>query len=778
MRIGYLTYGLDRSPTGIGRYSVELLKALCQLPGCSEIILLTTEKSDAFELWSNFEHHALPGCRMLPSLLTLGNAALSAAIKRYRLDLVHDPNGIAPFLGPGFGAKRIVTIHDAFAYVYPERHNRLDNWRYRYLLPKSAQRSDLVLTDSHHSARDIARYLHLPQTKIKPIPCAVSPAFSRVGDGPIRQSVLNRYQISLPYLLYVGGINSRKNIKGLFEAFSQVREHFPDLKLVIAGKRQWQTAEIDATFERLDLIKAIQFTGYVAEVDLPALYSAAEAFVFPSLYEGFGLPPLEAMACGTPVVTSNVSSLPEVVGDAALLINPSNVGEIAGAIEKVLIDRELRSELTERGLARSNLFSWERTARETLSAYEETINTPSGGAASAKFSCTGPVPGQNTSSLSPVKLTGGGGTRSVTGLSRYSYNLALALEREGHLVMPGSTDLPPLPGALVALLKKAGFDLKAFFTTYPLALSSTAEDSIFHLTSQNLASAVAFTRPKRLVITVHDIITLACRQQHEITGYMRFYDKLFDRLSLRGLRRADFLVADSEHTRQDIIKYLKYPPERIQVVYLGVEHDKFKPLVVPDDFFKRYNLDRDHTYILYSGSEDPRKNLHRLLAAFKLLAGRFPEVYLLKVGAARFQGERNRLLAEIEELGLVGRVRFIEEVSDNDLVYFYNVARVFVFASLYEGFGLPPLEAMACGTPVVCSNSSALPEVVGEAALAVDPYDTRAIALAIEQVLVDPALVVTLRERGFARAQQFMWEKTARQTLQVYQKLIQAPGPF
>src|SRR5690348_16500976 len=151
MRIGYLTYGLDRKPTGIGRYAVELLRALARLPGAPEFVLLTTEQEDPYQLWNRFEHHPLPGCRLLPSLMTLGNMLISDAVRRYGLDLIHDPNGIAPFLGPAFGAHRVVTIHDAFAFVHPEAHNRLDNWRYRYMLPQALRRTDVVLTDSEHS---------------------------------------------------------------------------------------------------------------------------------------------------------------------------------------------------------------------------------------------------------------------------------------------------------------------------------------------------------------------------------------------------------------------------------------------------------------------------------------------------------------------------------------------------------------------------------------------------------------------------------------------------
>lgn len=373
MRIGFLTYGLDRAPTGIGRYSVELLRALAAQPNGPEIILLTTENEDRHALWANFERVSLRVCRLLPALLTLGNVLLSEATHRLKLDILHDPNGIAPFLGPALGTKRIVTIHDAFAYVHPETHNRLDNWRYLWMLPATARQANAVITVSGRSRQDIQQLMRMPAERLHVIPEGVDTTFKPLPHTAARQAILAHYGIKSPYLLYVGGINARKNIAGLFEAYARVRDQHPGVSLVVAGKRQWQTGEIDTTLRRFNLENDVVFTGYVADGDLPALYSAAEAFVFPSLYEGFGLPPLEAMACGTPVITSNTSSLPEVVGDAAITVDPYDVDALAAAITRVLSDAELRAELRARGLARAAQFTWERAARETLDVYRAVL---------------------------------------------------------------------------------------------------------------------------------------------------------------------------------------------------------------------------------------------------------------------------------------------------------------------------------------------------------------------------------------------------------------------
>lgn len=376
MRIGYLTYGLDRSPTGIGRYALELLRELASRPGEHEIVVLATEPEDTHQLRDLCEYHHLPGVRLLPSLLTLGDAMIAAASRRLQLDLVHDPNGIAPFLGPRGTTRRTVTIHDTFAYVYPETHNRLDNWRYRHHLPIAAKRADAIITVSECSRRDIVRFLGIQPERVHVTIEGVRSGFRPLEDDATRRAVLERYGIRQPYILYVGGLNARKNIGRLLEAFARVQPSHPDLALVIAGERQWQTGEIDHVYRRLDLARLVHFTGYVDDADLPALYSGATGFIFPSLYEGFGLPPLEAMACGTPVITSNVSSLPEVVGDAALMVDPFDVSAIAGAISRLIADPTLCDCLRERGLRRAARFTWDQAAHETLAAFQETASQP------------------------------------------------------------------------------------------------------------------------------------------------------------------------------------------------------------------------------------------------------------------------------------------------------------------------------------------------------------------------------------------------------------------
>lgn len=379
MRVGFITYGLASGLTGIGRYTVELMRALKRHVHDAEIIHLATQRHDRYDLAREFETHHLAGCERLPQLMTWGNLAVARATRRYGLDIIHDPNGIAPFLAQRDITRRVVTIHDAFAYVDPSTHNRLDTWRYRWMLPYAVRCADAVITVSECSRRDLVRFLGLPTERVSVIGGGVEPRFVAIEDGEARRTILAKYGIAGRYMLYVGSINARKNIARLFEAYAMVRGKFPDVTLVIGGKRQWRTAEIDATWQRLNLDDHVHFTGYVDDADLPALYSAAELFVFPSLYEGFGLPPLEAMACGTPVITSNSSSLPEVVGDAALLVEPHNTANIADAMVQLLGDVPLQAELRRRGFTQARRFTWEQAAQETKIVYQR-LMTAYGGA--------------------------------------------------------------------------------------------------------------------------------------------------------------------------------------------------------------------------------------------------------------------------------------------------------------------------------------------------------------------------------------------------------------
>jgi glycosyltransferase involved in cell wall biosynthesis len=292
---------------------------------------------------------------------------------------------------------------------------------------------------------------------------------------------------------------------------------------------------------------------------------------------------------------------------------------------------------------------------------------------------------------------------------------------------------------------------------YRLSRLIGRQGDIVHLPNQNFARYALFLRSP-FIVTVHDLV-------RSCFGFARetLSEKALLKLDVRHIKRASHIIAVSQSTRNDLIKYLKIPGDRVSVIYNGVDHDVFKP-------YDTKLLDKP--YILYAGSERPRKNLGRLFEAFARLKTEFPELKLVKAGdVGRSEKYRRDIMKTLTSLGITGDVVFVEHVSELDLARYYSVARLLVYPSLYEGFGLPLLEAMACGCPVVTSNTSSLPEVVGEAGIMVNPYDTDSLAQAMRQVLTDDELRDEMVRKGLEQATKFSWEKTAEQTRQVYERV-------
>ena len=287
-----------------------------------------------------------------------------------RPDLIHYPSFNMPLLN---ASPVVVTIHDLVYYLFEDAcPGRLAHIYARAMFRIVSRLATRIIAISNHTKEDIVKHLGVSPEKIDVTPMGVDEIYRPVTDTRLIEQVRDRYNIKDPFVLYVGTHHPRKNLVRLVRAFSSMAGG-RDLKLVITGRVEKRRSELYRTVEDLGLGDRVVFTGFVPEEDLPALYSAAELFVFPSLYEGFGMPPLEAMACGTPVVASNATSLPEVVGDAAVTVDPLNVEALSGAMEKVLKSRNLREELIEKGFKRARLFKWEDTARKTLDVYRKAL---------------------------------------------------------------------------------------------------------------------------------------------------------------------------------------------------------------------------------------------------------------------------------------------------------------------------------------------------------------------------------------------------------------------
>ena len=357
---------------GIGTYTRNLLRHLARIDRDTEYVLLCREPDlgIAAQLGPNFRSVREPS----PNYSLREQIHVPWVLLRERPDVYHAPHYVLP---AAVRCRSVVTIHDCIHLMFPQYlPNKLALAYARISIRLAAKRATRVLTVSESSKRDILRFVDAPAGKIDVIHNAYD---ERFGVEPCEEDVVRvreRYQLHDEFVLYAGNVKPHKNLERLIEAFHLVRKRGLDhLKLVLIGDEISRYAALRRAVHQHQLHKYVRFLGYMPEATLAVMYRLAGVFVFPSLYEGFGLPPLEAMASGTPVVTSNLSSLPEVTGDAAVLIDPYDPSAIADGIHRVLTDETLRRDLRRKGLARAQQFSWEQSVRRVREIYQEAAAT-------------------------------------------------------------------------------------------------------------------------------------------------------------------------------------------------------------------------------------------------------------------------------------------------------------------------------------------------------------------------------------------------------------------
>jgi len=273
-------------------------------------------------------------------------------------------------LPPFCNCRTVATIPDIAHEHYPEFFSTFEALRSKALIRRSAERADHVITVSEYSKNDICKTYHIEPEKITVTHEGAGTEFFPRDKEVCREQVARKYGIQAPFLLYVGRLQERKNLRRLLSAFARVKQMGAEQKLVLVGKKDWMLGSIQAHAESLGLQDSVISTGYVSSEDLPVFYNAAEAFVFPSIFEGFGLPVIEAMACGLPVLTSYGSSLEEIAGDAAVLADPWSEESITQALGRLLTEPSLRQKLGQAGLSRSAEFSFKKAAEQTVNVYE------------------------------------------------------------------------------------------------------------------------------------------------------------------------------------------------------------------------------------------------------------------------------------------------------------------------------------------------------------------------------------------------------------------------
>jgi glycosyltransferase involved in cell wall biosynthesis len=353
---------------GIGTYIRNLLRELARIDPFTEYLLLTGER--------DLGAGAALGPNFRTVLETSGNYSLREqlhipwVVRRERADVYHAPHYILP---PLVTARSVVTIHDCIHLMFPQYLPNRAAYAYaRGSMWAAVRRSARILTVSEASKRDILHFFNVAPEKIVVVHNAIDDHFWETPDEAHVAQVRERYQLDHRFVLYVGNIKPHKNLVRLIEAFAALRTGaLDDVKLLIIGDEISKLPALRRAVHHHKLHKHVRFLGYVSDDTLRALYRLAAVFAFPSLYEGFGLPPLEAMASGTPVVTSNVSSLPEVTGGAAELVDPYDVASIAAGIRRVLEDPALAAEMSRKGRERARQFSWEQSVAKTREVYDE-----------------------------------------------------------------------------------------------------------------------------------------------------------------------------------------------------------------------------------------------------------------------------------------------------------------------------------------------------------------------------------------------------------------------
>ncbi len=365
MILGFDATTLRGRLSGVGYYTARLMETLANgagsgivdrivvlsnrevpVPAGERVAVYARRRFGVRSVWMQF---------MLPSIL-----------REVRPDLVHFTNYLAPVVGR---VPYVVSVHDMTLSLVPQYHTLKKRILTSSLIPFVARNAARILAPSESTRRDILSVLRVDPARVAVIPYAAAPGFRPSSEGPGRLE--SAYGIRGPYLLYVGTLEPRKNLPRVLQAFARVASSIPDHQLVIAGDLGWSYEPVLAEARRPELAGRVVLAGYADEGDLPLLYTHATAFVYPSLYEGFGLPVVEAMACGAPVLTSSTSSLGEIAAGAAVLVDPEDERALAEGLVALATDEGLRADLRAKGLARAATYSWERTGRETAAVYQE-----------------------------------------------------------------------------------------------------------------------------------------------------------------------------------------------------------------------------------------------------------------------------------------------------------------------------------------------------------------------------------------------------------------------
>lgn len=721
---------LTQSITGVQRYALELVKALDYLLETGEI-----DKSRfKFELlaprWGIQHELKLKNIPLRRVGLLSGHAWEQLELPFYsRSGLLFCLGNTAPVMSLLSKQPTVVTIHSLSFLFFPEAYSTAFKVFYKQIIPLALRGGDAVITVSQ-SEKDyiISRYGPL-QNRLHAI-----------QNGAMDKEFLNNLQVpeavipegNRPFVLYVGSLSKGKNLRGVLEAMALLNRNH-DISLVVVGATGKSFNKDDFNLPE-EITSKVFFKGQVDNTaELVSLYKSALCLVFPSFYEASPLPPVEAMACGCPAVVSAIPSLRERCGEAALYCNPHDPAEIAGRIEQLLIDETLRESLRQKGLGHAREISWAKCARETFTVLREVLMR---------------------SGSREIVINARFLTQSITGVQRYAFELVKALDA---LIENGTIDKSKYSFVLLGPrdierdfnlkhipLKRVGFLRGHLWEQFELPFYARNR---FLIGLCNVGPMLKSSQ----TVTIHDAAVFGFPQAYSF-AFRAWYKVLLTRLG----KTASKILTDSQFSRQELTKYCKIGEDRLQVISLGKDH-VFS--VDPDrNILEEYHL-TDRPFVLAVSSVSPNKNFHSIIQAIELLGDTDFSIVIA--------GGINQKVFSQSCAPLPDTVKYMGYVNDSQLRTLYEHAACFIFPSFYEGFGLPPLEAMTCGCPVIVSHAASLPEVCGDAALYCDPGNPADIADKIRLIMSDPQLRATMRQKGLERAERFTWEKCAAETFDV-----------
>ncbi|YAF95883.1 MAG: FkbM family methyltransferase [Nodularia sp. CChRGM 3473] len=707
---------VETAKTGVFRVTDYLLKGLIKSPQCQ--IYLCTSIPDLFDacqiyINQNFEYKNFPLFHL-------------SELKYINIDVYHStyyplPNSI-------YSSTRIITVCDLIPILFPQYFNHNSEHIIKNTIGQ-IDRNDFVCCISESTKKDICQYqqnLSKNQVFVTYL-AADQEKFYPCYNHKLINKIKQKYKIpNQPYLLTLSTLEPRKNIAHIIRCFFALikNKNINNLNLVLIGTQGWQYEEIFAEINKIQELKnRIIITGYVPDEDLAPLYSGALSFMYLSLYEGFGLPPLEAMQCGTPVITSNTSSLPEVVGDAGIMLNPDDEIGLYNAIFKLYSEPEYRESLAGKSIQQSQKFSWDKYVQETIEIYKlakQKVKT---------------LPSRN------ILIDGVFFQLYQTGIARVWQTLLQQWANTNFanhiLILDRANTTPKINGL-------------RYRTISPYDYNNTEAD-------KQMLQQVCDEEGADLFISsyyTHPITTPSVFMAYDMIPEVMGWDlnNPMWREKHQAIHNASAYIAISKHTARDLANYFSdIPIEAITVAHCGV-NATFSPANYEEinNFRIKYGITKP--YFLLVGAGSGYKNCILFFQAFAQLASSYGfEIIVTGIGG---------VLSPEFRTYTSGSVVHTLQLSDEELAIAYSGAMALVYPSKYEGFGMPIIEAMACGCPVITCPNASIPEVAGEAALYVNDDNVDELANALCEVQ-KPSIRQALIIAGLVQAQKFSWSQMA-----------------